>query len=78
MATPAQELFDETACFCFPMETAQRLRIAFLLRSVVAVAPATDVTPEALAALGACYCQVGISQADQIELALLNLLSDAL
>lgn len=61
------------------MGTAQRLRIALELRSLLAADSGADVTPEALAEDASCYaCIDGVSQADAIELAILDALSLAL
>lgn len=80
-ATSAELLFEETACFgCVgPMDTAQRLRIGLELRSLIALDPDADVTPQGLADWATCYsCIDGVSQADAIELAILDQISQAL
>lgn len=71
-ATPTQELFDETSCFCFSMGTAQRMRIGLEMRSLLAIDPGADVTAQGLLDYGACYCSLGLSEADRVELALLD------
>lgn len=81
MPADTQELFDETECFgCVgPVSTAQRLRIALELRSLLIIDPDAEVTPEALAEWATCYtCLDGVSQIDGIELAILDMLSQAL
>lgn len=79
-ASDTQELFDEMECICvWPMTDAQKLRIALELRSLLAVDPDAEVTAQALETWAACYtCIPGVSQADGIELAVLDMLSQAL
>lgn len=77
-ATSTQTLFNEAECFaCLgPVTDAQLLRIALLVRTLVALEPAAEVTPQALETYGRCYqCLDGVSQADAVELALLDQIS---
>lgn len=79
-ASDAQTLLSEVACFCSePVPIADQLRLALEIRSLIAVDPAADVTPQGLAEYAACYqCQDGVSPFQATELAVLDLLSQAL
>lgn len=79
-ATDPQILLSEVACFCNePVPIADQLRLALEIRALLAVDPAADVTPQGLADLAACFqCQDGVSPFQATELAVLDLLSQAL
>lgn len=80
-ATPAQTLLNEAKCFiCIQDATvAQALRIALERRTLLALNPAADTSPEALLAYGKCYaCLPGTSEVDAIELAILDQIQQAL
>lgn len=73
MAATAQSLFTETECLgcVWPQDNAQRLRIGLLLTILSDLG--VTMTPQELLDEATCYiCLDGVSQADGIELALLN------
>lgn len=77
-ATSAETLFAETKCFaCLgPVGTAQLLRIGLEVRTLLGLNAAAVVTPQALITYAKCYlCLDGVSEADAVELALLDQIS---
>lgn len=74
-----QTLFDEAKCYSCnsTANTAQMLRLALLRRTLIALVPTADTTPQGLMTYGACYACYGMTEADIMELAMLDQISAA-
>jgi hypothetical protein len=74
MATSAQTLFNESKCYncASNANTAQMLRLALLRRQLLALVPTADVSFQGLMTYGNCFACFGITEADILEMALLD------
>lgn len=76
-STDYQTLLSEGKCYaCFgELSVAQTIRMALLARTAAIVAPSVSLTPQSLMGYGNCYACLGISEADIMELSLLDIIS---
>lgn len=77
-ATPAQTLIAEGAKFSgfiADLSAMRQMKLALLVRTLVALDPNADTSPQTLLAYAKCYACYGISQFEMVELALLDLIS---
>jgi len=77
MPVTFQSLFDDAACYaCYGALTdAQLMKLAMLKNLLLEVAPGSNTSAAYLVQYGQCFACVGMSMADIMEIALLNLLS---
>lgn len=80
MATDPNILLAESKCYeCFgPLTISQLLVLALLRRSVLAADPAAAVDPQSLVTYGKCFACYGMSMSDIMQMALLDMLAQAL
>jgi hypothetical protein len=73
-----QTLISEGRCYeCFvaDLSLAKGIKLALLARTLIALVPTADVTPQGLLTYAQCYACYGMSQFEMIELALLDQIS---
>jgi hypothetical protein len=78
-AIAAQTLIDETKCYtCTGAVTLpQQLRLGLLRRTLLAAVPTADVSMQGLTAYAKCYACYGATEAELLELALLDQIAQA-
>lgn len=80
-ASDTQTLLSEARCFtCFgEVSITQALKLALLVRTLIAVNPTADTSAPALLAYARCYaCYSTASLGDLMELALLDQISQSI
>lgn len=73
-------LLEEAKCyFCFitDLSIARGIKLALLARTLIALVPTANTTPQALLAYANCYGCYGATLYDMIELALLDQIAQA-
>lgn len=78
-ATSADTLFTEGNCFrCYGADTAMILKLALMVRAVLAVNPSAIVTPDGLLTYGSCFRCYGLTETEIMEASLLDQLAQAI
>lgn len=71
-------LFEEAKCYLcqgLDISTARAMKLALLSRTLKALVPTADTTPDALMAYAKCYACYGASSYELMELAMLDQIS---
>jgi len=77
-ATNPDTLFLEGSCFrCYGASTAMILKLALMVRALLALNPAGIVTPDGLLAYGFCYRCEGLNELEVMEASLLDQIAQA-